>query len=143
LTRPAFESGATPVDTDAHNRIPVRSHRIAVVDDNTDAADSLAIVLRLEGHKVSVFYDGQSALAGYEALRPDVVILDIGMPLLNGYELAEKIRALNYTPRPRLIAVTGWGQAADKDRATAAGIDHHFTKPLEFDALLPVVAARV
>jgi CheY-like chemotaxis protein len=91
---------------------------------------------------VDVAPDGESALAAAQALRPDVAVLDIGMPGLNGYEVARRIRAEPWGARIRLIALTGWGQAEDVERAHAAGFDHHVTKPVDLDALQDLVAAR-
>ena len=109
--------------------------RILVADDNIDAGETLAMLLRLDGHEVQVATDGPEALAMFASVQPDVVILDIGMPGLSGYEVARRIRGLS-TERPvTLIAITGWGQKADKDRAAASGFDHHFTKPVEPDVL--------
>jgi len=113
--------------------------RILLADDNRDAAESLAIILRLEGHDVELAHDGQSALDRFAQRRPDVALLDIGMPNTNGYEVARRIRA---TPDGRdvlLIAITGWAQDADKAESRAAGFDHHLTKPIEPDALIELL----
>lgn len=107
----------------------VRKRRVLVADDNVDAGDSLAMLLRLDGHEVELARSGPEALELFDRLRPDVAILDIGMPGLNGYAVALRIR--EQAPDVTLIALTGWGQAADKARARAAGFDHHFTKPVE------------
>ena len=105
--------------------------RVLIADDNRDAAESLAILLQMDGHDVSIAQDGAEALAMFARQRPDAVVLDIGMPGLNGYEVARRMRRqTNGTPL-LLIAATGWGQPADKALAFAAGFDHHFTKPLE------------
>jgi CheY-like chemotaxis protein len=105
--------------------------RILVADDNRDAGDTLAMLLRLDGHEVHVATDGLEAVDMFKRLQPDVVILDIGMPGLSGHEAARRIRDLHGERPVTLIAVTGWGQKADKDRAAASGFDHHFTKPVE------------
>jgi PAS domain S-box-containing protein len=117
---------------------PART-RILVVDDNRDSADSLAMLLRLTGHEVHVAHDGLEAVGGAEVFRPDVVLLDIGLPKLNGYEVARRIR------RERgdgvvLIALTGWGQEEDRARSKEAGFDHHLTKPVDLDALQELLA---
>jgi len=109
-------------------------HRILVADDNVDAAESLAMLLRLDGHEVELATNGSDALQLFERIRPDIAILDIGMPGLNGYEVAQRIRG-NGHKDTLLIAVTGWGQDADKARAAESGFDHHFTKPVEPAAL--------
>lgn len=111
-----------------------RRRRVLVADDNRDAGESLAMLLRLDGHEVALAKDGAEALEMFERLRPEVAILDIGMPGLNGYQVAQRIRR-KAQREVTLIAVTGWGQEADKARAAAAGFDHHFTKPVEPAAL--------
>jgi CheY-like chemotaxis protein len=110
--------------------------RILVVDDNDDAAQSLATALRLEGHEVATAADGAAALSLLDRFAPAVAILDIGLPKMNGYELAAALRA---DPRTRgivLIALTGYGRGADHRRALAAGFDEHLVKPVEFEKLL-------
>jgi PAS domain S-box-containing protein len=108
-----------------------RGHRIVVADDNHDAADSLAQVLQLAGHEVHVAYDGDDAYRAVLRHRPDVAVLDIGMPNLSGYEVAERLRGTAEGRRVVLAALTGWGQEADRTRALQAGFDRHFTKPLD------------
>jgi signal transduction histidine kinase len=108
---------------------------ILLADDNRDAAESLAMLLRLEGHEVELAHDGQTALARFAERRPDVALLDIGMPKTNGYEVARQIRAVAGQD-VLLIAVTGWAQDSDKAQSKAAGFDHHLTKPIEPDALI-------
>ena len=105
--------------------------RVLVADDNQDGAGALEIFLRLHGHEVEVAHSGQEALAKIESFRPDVAVLDIGMPMLNGYEVAEHIRREAWGNGITLIALTGWGQADDKRRALAAGFDKHVTKPVD------------
>jgi signal transduction histidine kinase len=112
-----------------------RRRRVLVADDNRDAGESLAMLLRLDGHEVELAYDGPEALALFDRMKPEIAILDIGMPGLTGYEVAQRIRAQKPARPVTLIAVTGWGQDADKARAAESGFDHHFTKPLEPDAL--------
>jgi signal transduction histidine kinase/ActR/RegA family two-component response regulator len=117
----------------------VRPHRILVADDNRDAADSLATMLRLGGHEVSVAYDGREALRVAETFKPEVALLDIGMPRMNGYETAQALRQQQDSTLLTLFALTGWGQPDDKRRSRAAGFDHHFVKPLdpaEFERIL-------
>ena len=114
--------------------------RILVADDNRDAASSLATLLSLEGHDVRVANDGEQAVAEAERFRPDVALLDIGMPRKNGYEVAREIRVREWGREMLLVAVTGWGQSEDKRRAKEAGFDHHFTKPLDLDALSAFLA---
>ncbi len=113
---------------------PVR-RRILIADDNRDAADSLAMLLRMEGHEVIVVHDGRQAVATIESFRPEIAVLDIGMPELNGYEVARHVRQGPLGTLITLIAVTGWGQVSDKARAAAAGFNLHLTKPIELEAL--------
>ena len=114
---------------------PPSSLRILVADDNRDAADSLAMVLRLAGHTVWNVYDGQSALATAFRCRPHVVLNDIGMPGVNGYEVARRLREHPVTRDSVLVAVTGYVNADDHDRSREAGFDHHLSKPVDFDSL--------
>jgi len=113
--------------------------RVMVVDDNRDAADSLCMLLQLDGHDVHVAYDGASALDQTARLRPQVVLLDIGMPGMNGYEVAMRLRATPAHHGALLVALTGWGQDEDKRRAMAAGFDHHLTKPVDPAQLLRLI----
>jgi len=108
-----------------------RSERILVVDDNVDAAETLSRLLRLQAHEVRVAYDGLAALAAARDMNPDVVFLDIGLPKLDGIEVARSLRARRDGPRPLLVAMTGFGQAEDRARTAAAGFDHHLTKPVD------------
>jgi CheY-like chemotaxis protein len=114
--------------------------RILVVDDNADSADTLALMLTLMGHAVQTAYDGQAALDAGPAFRPDVVLMDIGLPGVNGYDAARRMRREPWGASAVLVATTGWGQEADKRRALDAGFDLHLTKPVSGDALERVLA---
>jgi signal transduction histidine kinase len=114
--------------------------KVLVVDDNIDAAMTLEALLSMHGMEVSVAHDGAAAVSKVEAERPDAVVMDIGMPVMNGYEAARRIRSRTDGPPPMLIALTGWGQYADKARAAEAGFDVHFVKPLRIDELLGCLA---
>ena len=116
--------------------------RILVADDNRDAAESLAIVLRLEGHAVDLAHDGEAALRVLETQTFDVALLDIGMPQTNGYEVARRIRASPGGGGVTLVAITGWGQDSDKAFSKAAGFDHHLTKPVAPEMLIRLLAER-
>jgi len=117
------------------------TRRVLVVDDNRDFADSLASVLRHAGHEVCVAYDGLEAVGVAGMWRPDVVLLDIGMPRLNGYDAAHRIcEALSDKP-PLMVAITGWGQAEDRKRSRTAGFDHHFVKPVDPATLMQLIAS--
>jgi CheY-like chemotaxis protein/two-component sensor histidine kinase len=128
--QPAAQNGDS-----TRNETPPRAARILVADDNRDAAASLATLLQLDGHEITVANDGRHALAAAESFRPHIALLDIGMPKLNGYEVARHVRAEAWGKSVVLVAVTGWGQSEDKRRAFEAGFDHHFTKPLDLDVL--------
>jgi PAS domain S-box-containing protein len=116
------------------------SLRVLVVDDNRDAAESLATLLRMMGHEVALAHDGDSALRLAEQFRPGLALLDIGMPGMNGYELARRLRTAPWGQKTVLAALTGWGQQDDKRRAFEAGFDHHLTKPVEAGTLEAVLA---
>jgi CheY-like chemotaxis protein len=119
---------------------PLR-RRILVADDNEDSAESLAVMLRLMGSEVRTAHDGIRALEAAENFRPEVMVLDIGMPGMDGYEAARRVRGLPWGRAVVLIAVTGWGQAEDKRRAVEAGFDHHITKPVDAVELERLLAA--
>jgi two-component system CheB/CheR fusion protein len=109
--------------------------RVLVVDDNEDAANSLAMILKLGGHETASVYTAVDALERAAAFRPDVVLLDIGLPGMDGYEVAQKMRELPGLRDIRLVAVTGYGRSDDRLRARDAGFDDHLTKPVEFAVL--------
>ena len=118
---------------------PPSGKRLLVVDDNQDAADSLAMLLRLQGHEVRVAYSGLAALEMTKTYTPDVVFLDIGMPGMDGYEVARRMRQQPGLEKTVLAALTGWGQQEDRRRTAEAGFDHHLVKPPEpqiLDSLL-------
>ena len=116
--------------------------RILVVDDNEDSANSLATLLEFEGHEVEVAYGARSALNCAEVFQPDVVVLDIGLPEMDGYEVARVLRGKQETQAATLIALTGYGQKEDRDRAKHAGFDHHFVKPLDTAKLIGILTRR-
>lgn len=115
--------------------------RILIVDDNRDAADTCATVLELSGHHVQTAYTPRQAMELAEVFRPHAMLLDIGLPQLNGYTLARKIRQTAWGPKVVLVAVTGWGQSEDRRRALEAGFDHHLTKPVAPEAIESVLQA--
>jgi two-component system CheB/CheR fusion protein len=119
---------------------PPSTHRILVVDDNRDAVESLAMLLRLDGHEVRVAHDGPRALEAAAAFAPQVVLLDIGMPGMSGYEVARRLRADGGPACPLLVAMTGYGQDEDRRRSREAGFDHHLVKPVEFEVVLALLA---
>ena len=118
------------------------ARRVLIVDDNKDAVDSLAELLRMVGHNVQTAYDGQSLVDAASHFEPDVVVLDIGMPRVDGYAAARAIRAQPWGADILLIAMTGWAQTEDKRRAAEAGFDTHLVKPVSLEALLEALAFR-
>ncbi len=130
--RPAVASPATP---SAEPPAAGPALRILVADDSADIADSLQLLLGMEGYEVKVAYDGEQALALAAEFQPDVALLDLGMPRMSGYELAQRIRAHAWGARMTLIAQTGWGHDADRQRTREAGFDHHIVKPVDPNSL--------
>jgi signal transduction histidine kinase/CheY-like chemotaxis protein len=115
--------------------------RIVIVDDNRDSANSLAMLLRLMGNDVRTGHDGREAVTLAEAFRPDAVLLDLGLPVISGYEAARQIRERTGATGCMLVAITGWGQASDRERSREAGFDHHLVKPVDVPRLLEILAA--
>jgi two-component system CheB/CheR fusion protein len=127
--------GPPPTAATGAQAASVSARRVLVVDDNRRAADSLATILRLDGHEVETAYDGREALAVVERFRPQVALLDIGMPELNGYEVARRLRAESWADGVYLVALTGLGTPEDRERAKEAGFDTHLVKPVDVDVL--------
>ncbi len=136
---PMLAGVVTSRDDEARQDIPIR-FRILVADDNIDAAESMGMMLRLMGNDVRTVRDGLQAVEEAAAFRPDVALLDIGMPGLNGYESARRIREQRWGKEIVLVALTGWGQEEDKRRAAEAGFDRHFTKPVSPAELAQLMA---
>jgi signal transduction histidine kinase/CheY-like chemotaxis protein len=137
LRRPRIETPSVSQHADRAVR-----WRVVVADDNVDAATSLAALLEMDGHDVTVVHDGERAVEVVQSARPDVALLDIGMPKLDGYEVAERIRGGELGTQVTLVAITGWGQQNDRAHALAAGFDHHFTKPVQHERLRDILQAR-
>jgi PAS domain S-box-containing protein len=138
---------AVPVGTEpdaasgqADEVVPSVRRRILVVDDNADAADSLGQLLEMLGNEVRTAYDGEAGVGAAATFRPDVVLMDIGMPKMNGYEAGRCIREQPWGRSMVLVALTGWGQEDDRQKSSAAGFDHHLVKPVEFAALTKLLA---
>ncbi|MET0207994.1 MAG: ATP-binding protein, partial [Burkholderiaceae bacterium] len=138
--RQSVPAVAAPVEAPAAASAP---RRILLADDNRDAAQSLALLLQLQGHEVELAFDGEEALAAYQRHPAEVCLLDIGMPRMDGNEVARHLRARDDGRRPVLVAITGWGQESDREDALAAGFDHHLTKPVDPDKLLALLAIHL
>jgi CheY-like chemotaxis protein len=120
-------------------RTEKQASRILVVDDNTDSARAFARLLKLLGHDAQTAHDGPEAIEVARAYRPDVVLLDIGLPGMDGYEVARRLREDEQSKGLVIIAVSGYGQEDDRRRAREAGFDHHLVKPVDHEALLSVL----
>jgi CheY-like chemotaxis protein len=116
-------------------RVTAGSMRVLIVDDNVDAAESLGMALGLRGHVVRTAHNGSEALEAVKTFEPNAVLLDIGLPRMDGYEVARRLRAMPAVHPLFLVAVTGWGQPEDKARAKEAGFDEHLTKPVDVAVL--------
>jgi CheY-like chemotaxis protein len=142
---PADLTGAAPARPDAPSggaRAPGGRLRVLIVDDERDTADSLGLLLQRAGHEVKVAYTGAAALETARQLRPDVVLCDLGLPGLDGLQVAAALRADPATADARLIAVSGYGQQCDASRSRAAGFDLHLTKPVDPEAWPRVLAGE-
>jgi len=135
--RPAGPASMMPAENATD---PKPSLRILVVDDNQDSANSMAMLLEYDGHTTHTAYDGLEAVEAVDTFRPDVVLLDIGLPTLNGYEACRRIREQASDQTIRLIALTGWGQDEDRKKTAEAGFDAHLVKPVDYDQLLKLLA---
>jgi CheY-like chemotaxis protein len=114
---------------------PLAGQRMLVVDDNRDAADTLALLLEADGAEVRVAYDGRAALAAAESFQPSSVLLDIGMPGMDGWEVARRLRQDQRFAGLRIVALTGWGQDSDRRQTRNRGFTHHLTKPVSLEDL--------
>jgi CheY-like chemotaxis protein len=118
----------------------IGARSILIVDDNQDAADSLGALLSIMGNEVHVAYDGAQALEMAATLEPQIVLMDIGLPKMNGYEAARQMRVLPGLRDALIVALTGWGQGEDRRRSREAGFDHHLVKPVALDDLQSILA---
>jgi CheY-like chemotaxis protein len=121
--------------------VPAASRRILIVDDNPDGAESLAMLLEEFGHETYQAHDGLEALDAAERVRPEAVLLDIGLPKLNGYEVCRRLRQQPWGEGLTIVALTGWGQEDDRLRSHQAGFDTHLVKPVDLDLLLKLLAS--
>ena len=126
----------------AHEEASTTPRRVLVIDDNSDAANALRMLLENDGHNVRVAHDGVSGLALAREYRPEYLLLDIGLPRLNGYDIAASVRGDPELKHTTIVAITGYGQVHDRARTTAVGFDHHLTKPVEFSALQELFRAK-
>lgn len=132
VTLPVADATIVELETTELESVPTgEGLKLLIVDDNRDAADALSMMLELLGNEVRTAYDGEEALAAAEEFEPDAVLLDLGMPKIDGYEVARGMRAQPWSARCCLIALTGWGQEEDKRRTREAGFDFHLVKPVE------------
>lgn len=115
--------------------------RILVADDNIDALDSLAMLLEFAGHEVQKARDGAEAFESAREWHPDIMLLDLGMPKLTGYEVAQKVRAEEWGRPVKLVAISGWGQSEDQRRSRESGFDQHLVKPISFESLNGILCA--
>jgi CheY-like chemotaxis protein/two-component sensor histidine kinase len=120
---------------------PPTARRVLIVDDNDDGAESLSLLLRFAGHETRTAHDGLEALELAEQYRPDVMLLDIGLPKLNGYDVCGRVRQKPWGQSMTLVALTGWGQDEDRNRSRDAGFDAHMVKPVDHDALMKMLAS--
>ena len=139
----AAASAVTDAEAEAEQISADAGLKILVVDDNQDAADTCAMLLETSGHHVQTAYTGRQALELARAFRPHAVLLDIGLPDVDGYKLAEQVRATRWGRDTVLVAVTGWGQEADRQRAVAAGFDHHLVKPISAETVEALLQSLV
>ena len=129
-----------PPKSDGPKATALSGTRILVVDDNRDSADSLEMLLRLKGNDIRIAYDGLEAVDVAETFRPELVLLDIGLPKLNGYDVARRIRQQSWGRDVTLVALTGWGQDEDRRRSQEAGFNLHVVKPVDLDGLEKLLA---
>ena len=130
-------AGEQPAATALSPSSSAPSRRVLIVDDNQDSADSLAMLLELDGHDVRAVYSAMDALEQVGAFAPEIVLLDIGLPGMNGYDVAQRIQEM--PAPPRLVAVSGYAQREDKERSAAAGFSAHLVKPVDVNALKKVL----
>src|SRR5215216_3705362 len=134
LSKPAVLSQPETADESSPGR------RILIVDDNHDSADSLAMLLEITGNKTYMAHDGVEALEAVEKYRPEVVLLDIGLPKLDGHEVCRRVRRQPWGKDIVMIALTGWGQEEDRRKSEQAGFNGHLVKPVDYDKLLELLA---
>ena len=139
---PVLADSAQPAPVAIANQpLTAVRRRVLIVDDSEDGAESLAMLLQIGGHETHKAHDGISAIEAAERLRPDAILLDIGLPRLNGYEVCRRIRQTTWGKELTIVALTGWGQEEDRDRSTDAGFNAHMVKPVDHDVLMKLIAS--
>jgi CheY-like chemotaxis protein len=118
----------------------ISPRKILVVDDNVEAAEALSMLLGIIGHETQIAHDGPQALDAVREFEPDVVLLDLGLPGMTGFEVCREIRATPRQKSPMVVALTGWGQESDRKKSRESGFDHHLVKPVDYDALADLLA---
>src|SRR5262245_7270357 len=118
------------------------ARRILILDDNRDSADTLSLLLRLSGHETHAAYEPIEAMNAASTMRPDVILLDIGLPKISGYEVCRQLRSQPWGKSVVMVALTGWGQDDDRRKSREAGFDHHMTKPVDYGQLLTILSGR-
>jgi len=113
----------------------VQRRRVLIVDDNRDSVETMATLIRLSGHEIEMAHDGETALEKAKSFKPEIILLDVGLPDMHGYEVAERLRAIPENKSLVIVALTGYGNEEDRRRARDAGFDYHFVKPVDFTAL--------
>ena len=134
MTPPVHQPEGSPVSEERAGR------RVLIIEDHRDAAESLQMLLELAGHEVQIAHDGEEALSLFESARPEVVLLDIGLPKLDGFEVARRLRSGGKNREILLVALTGYGQEGDRALSRDAGFDHHLVKPVEPATLMGLLA---
>lgn len=119
---------------------PVSKKRVLVVDDNRDSATTLAMLLKISGYETKTASDGATAIESTAEFKPEIILLDIGLPDMNGYDVCKKLRELTHDPRPRIVAVTGWGADEVQDRGGENCFDGHLAKPVDLKTLQGLIA---
>jgi signal transduction histidine kinase/ActR/RegA family two-component response regulator len=145
VSLPVVRDGGVPAALQRSDPVDLVDHRprVLVVDDNRDAADSLQALFEMENCNVATAYDGREALLAVERAMPDMIVMDLGMPSMDGYEAARRIRRQPGSQQVLMIALTGWGQSEARQRTIEAGFDHHLIKPVNFDEIRQLASGRV
>jgi CheY-like chemotaxis protein len=139
---PILSDATRPLAAPATTKpVPAVRRRILIVDDSEDGAESLAMLLQLAGHETHKAHDGQAAIEAAERLRPDAILLDIGLPIMNGFEVCSHIRRQPWGKDLVLVALTGWGQDEDRQKSREAGFDAHMVKPVDHDLLMTLLGS--